>query len=884
VTTPTRAGRVFDLLPAVYRERDARPDGAPGFLQTLLTVVADQLALVDADLDQLYNDLFIETCDAWVVPYIGDLVAVTPGAPTDDSVLTRAAVANAIALRRRKGTAAVLEQLARDYTGWPAVAVEMFERTAIAQHLQHVVRTRGRTVSVRSPLPLERIGGSFDSSAHTLEVRRIGSGRGRYNVQNVAVMVWRDVALQRTWVDAKAVDGHRFRFNPLGWDQQLVTQVRPELALVHQASALNVPGPITRRMMAATPSAYYGAGLSVVVWRSADADPVGTSDVVVCDLGDTAPDDAAWSNVDRLSANQVAIDPQLGRLALGSAQATAPRVSFVITQPSPIGGGELIERPDTPVDSPVTKVRRDGVGGAATTIAGALAATGGAGTIEIGDSRTYTGDLAVSVSAAAELRVVSLVGALPVIDLATGWAVSIGERGVLTLVGLIIAGGPLIVRGRPDRIEIVDCTFVPGQRLDFGAEVVPPVGPSLVLDLDPDWQTEVVLTNCITGPLIVPADGSTLAISDSIVDGVLDGLGEAAPTGAPAEVVAAVRSVESLTGLVLPAGSTSLWLTLGTDAPRLITLAAVPADGVAAAAALDSAFAGSGARAVAIGDRVVVVGDGRPLTIAGQPGSGLADGLGLVGPAARVQTIVGAPADLAATAAGGTFAVTDRHGASFLAHLAAGAADAGTLAGLVQTAVRNADPSLASVIVGVLDDRLVVVADASAVTLAATVNDLTTAGALGLVSPRPAIAGDPAGSFGATLSLTRCTVFGAIDATAIDVVTDSIITGRLTSDRRQIGCVQYSWIAPGSSTARQHACQPATTTTPPPRFVSQRFGTPGYARLRRGGATAIIRGASDGFEMGALAGLRQTQRDDNLRRGIEEFLRFGLEAGVLDGT
>ena len=152
------------------------------------------------------------------------------------------------------------------------------------------------------------------------------------------------------------------------------------------------------------------------------------------------------------------------------------------------------------------------------------------------------------------------------------------------------------------------------------------------------------------------------------------------------------------------------------------------------------------------------------------------------------------------------------------------------------------------------------------------------------MSPRPAIAGDFSGVPGATASLTRSTVFGAVRVEAVGVISDSIITGLLVSDRRQVGCVEYSWIEPGSQTARQHQCQPATPATPAPAFVSRQFSTPGYGRLRRTGATAVIRGASDGFEMGAMARLRQTQRDDNLRRGIEEFLRFGLEAGVIDGS
>ena len=34
----------------------------------------EQLAVVADDLDQLYDDQFIETCAPWVIPYIGDLI------------------------------------------------------------------------------------------------------------------------------------------------------------------------------------------------------------------------------------------------------------------------------------------------------------------------------------------------------------------------------------------------------------------------------------------------------------------------------------------------------------------------------------------------------------------------------------------------------------------------------------------------------------------------------------------------------------------------------------------------------------------------------------------------------------------------------------------
>src|SRR5262244_3683839 len=110
---------LFNLLPALYRLRDAQlaqsHNLAQGPLQSLLMLIAEQLAAVEADLDQLYDDQFIETCAPWVIPYIGDLIGYQPVkgiAPAIDN--PRSEVANTISLRRRKGTVLVMEQMARD--------------------------------------------------------------------------------------------------------------------------------------------------------------------------------------------------------------------------------------------------------------------------------------------------------------------------------------------------------------------------------------------------------------------------------------------------------------------------------------------------------------------------------------------------------------------------------------------------------------------------------------------------------------------------------------------------------------------------------------------------------------------------------------------------
>src|SRR5688572_23012536 len=109
---------LFDLLPAVHRARD---DEQGGPLRALLDVVAETVAVLEEDLAQLYDDQFIETCADWVVPYIGDLVAYRSlHRGPRGAASPRAEVAHTIGFRRRKGAAAMLEQLARDVTDWPA--------------------------------------------------------------------------------------------------------------------------------------------------------------------------------------------------------------------------------------------------------------------------------------------------------------------------------------------------------------------------------------------------------------------------------------------------------------------------------------------------------------------------------------------------------------------------------------------------------------------------------------------------------------------------------------------------------------------------------------------------------------------------------------------
>ncbi len=107
-----RNDRLYDLLPTIYRLRDAE-QGYP--LKALLRVIAAQVNIVEDDVRQLYDNWFIETAQDWVVPYLGDLIgyqlvheAGEPGDPTSPEgaarnkiLIPRRDVANTIRYRRR---------------------------------------------------------------------------------------------------------------------------------------------------------------------------------------------------------------------------------------------------------------------------------------------------------------------------------------------------------------------------------------------------------------------------------------------------------------------------------------------------------------------------------------------------------------------------------------------------------------------------------------------------------------------------------------------------------------------------------------------------------------------------------------------------------------
>jgi hypothetical protein len=358
----TEPDALYRLLPAYIRFRDQKADGE---LRQLLSIVGDQAAAVQRDLERMYDGWFIETCDEWLIPYIGELVGLesphlTSGRPGMEreqrlrQVLSaRSAVANAIAQRRRKGTLWVLEEIARDIAHWPARAVEFYRQVVVAAHLDHLQPARTATADLRSARRLVDLDTPFDEFCHLGDVRRISHEQspGWYGIPNVGLFVWRLRPYKVTATAAycrEDVGAHCFTFSALGNDTQLFQNPSPEIERSDIARAENLPVPITRWALesnapsdggkAQADPMLYGENASLLIeaggWPKSSSTTSLTYDKVIpADLSD-------WSY--KVPKDHVAVDPVLGRIAFPPSQPPrrSVKVSYRYGFAMDVGGGE----------------------------------------------------------------------------------------------------------------------------------------------------------------------------------------------------------------------------------------------------------------------------------------------------------------------------------------------------------------------------------------------------------------------------------------------------------------------------------------------------------------------------------------------------------------
>lgn len=570
-TDNARADRLYALLPTVHRMRDA-DRGYP--LKALLQVISEQVNVVEDDIAQLYDNWFIETAQDWAVPYIGDLVGHVPlaeaGLPADTPacenprvLVPRREVANSIRNRRAKGTLALLEQLAQDVAGWPARAVEFFKLLVRHQHINHLYPERHRLVDLHEMDALDRLGGPFESVAHSADLRRIDAPRdsGLFNIASVGVYVWRLRSLPVTDTPAcciEEVGPHCFTFSVLGQDAPLFVAPQTETDPSHIAEELNLPAAIRRHAFDTDPGAFYGAGLSLSIRAEGWAGAPGSAIVPLTQI--VPADLSGWAYVPR--ANQVAVDPVLGRIAFPPSQLPRKgvRVSCRYGQPALIGGGEYQRQLLAPAGTHTLYRVGEGEDFEFHRIADALSQwqkdQPDDAVIELGSSAVFVEPLSITLADGQSLQLRAAQRTRPVLrlidwqtDLPDALTVTLGERSRITLDGLLVTGRPLRVQGRAlgdavaevcgARVVIRHCTLVPGWAIDGDCAPRRPAEPSLEIS---NLRAAVSVEHSIVGTICVSddevrRDPIELCINDSIVDATAS---DRQAIGAPGDGIAHV--------------------------------------------------------------------------------------------------------------------------------------------------------------------------------------------------------------------------------------------------------------------------------------------------------------------------------------------------------
>lgn len=565
----TAGERLYAQLPAAVRVRDAEV-GEP--LRALLALVGEQADALEADIARDYENLFIETCEDWVVPYLADLVGTVPlydaSRSQDDNTArmefddlrgprllppvgasARADVARTIAMRRRKGTVSGIADVARYASGFPVHLIEGLARTAWIQHLRHSRPDLG-TAHPATRLDSALVGTPFDTTSRFVDVRRPS---GWYHPAQVTIAVYRQRAVAHRRVAARQADHPwAFRLDPLGLDRPLFTVGARVADLPPALAAAAVPSPLLPALFEADLLAHRSAPPPLpphtVLYGKVGEQPDGQAESLGLWLGDSfvkadpadaddpapAPPGLPARIVSRRldpwpaaqpSGDVVAVDVRNGRVALGDGLKAAGtlRASFFHGASGLVGGGDYDRASwsvvtGTPTTGTPTTVAAHGAD--YPTLLAALTAWA-SGTdphtvIRVLDSETY--DLPVSVDVTGRSLVIEAANEeWPILrPEAPNGEVTVTGPGALTLSGVALDGR--IATGQDvARLRLLHCTLPPGGRRDPTGALVAD-GPSVTVD-GPSVRLRVQIAFSVLGKILLKTPADEVLLLDSVVAG-----------------------------------------------------------------------------------------------------------------------------------------------------------------------------------------------------------------------------------------------------------------------------------------------------------------------------------------------------------------------------
>jgi hypothetical protein len=831
------ADKLWALLPAVYRTVDTDVFNSNGPLRELVNRVGAQAATLRRSIDRLWEDQSIESCDDWVIAYFADLLQ-TKLVASLDARGQRLDVAKTIYYRRRKGTVAVLEEIATDITGWDARVVEFFRRLGRTRHnfdpalvdpaassaddltLQLAEGLTGQWThtmiggwadlrnaygasQAQSPFSIAktiRPPSAFDEYFHTADFR---AGRGRsgwYNIHKLGVFVWRLISFA-TGQTTPVQSGNCFTFDPTGRRIPLfAASSRPLGDTWVSPQEWQLATPISTPLLAAAlanpaTQPVYAEFAPDGVTLEQNSFGVYTQPGSFYELVDVSQITAFPEAMN--TSHQIMVMPEAGQFAVLHPPPKDPiTVTYHYGFSAPMGAGpydrRVLGQADNPTPSPMVNVTGGG------NALAALLTLPPTGTVSINDSLTYNSSL--PVTNIEQFTVMAQNQNRPLIRMAPGavWIVNGIDQAALVLEGLWVSGGDIVLRGSFASVTLTCCTLDPGnaaideslsvfsQSID-GRELVP-----TRLWIEGEIE-QLTIDRCILGPVRTRDGGEveTLNAGNSILQSI--------PTSASGLLNTADLKDASFLAARLQNPhdplSLSLYAQLSPATQQSLSTYATPA----------------------------------------MPSQQLSQAL-----VADVNQILSGPSlyDPALFA---------------LVNLSP------------QTELLLAQHPTGAALVHL--NRLLL-QDAYPLALA----DLILAFSTGSVD------------------LSRCTLLGPAYVHQLEA-SECILDGEVVVENYQQGCVRYSACSIGSILPRQY--ESVQIEPGAPLFTSQQFGQPGYAQLLdsadneivSGATGATVRaGAQDGSEMGAFASEKNLIKENAILFKYQEYMPLGLSPVIIHVT
>ena len=832
------ADRIWHLIPGVYRARDSEDPATNGPLRELVDRIAVQVAVVRRSIDRLWADQSIETSDDWVVPYIGDLLG-TKLVSGLDARGRRLDVAKTIPYRRRKGTVAVLEEIARDITGWDVHVVEAFRRLSRTRHsldppvgpgpfaaamptpcptpvvpagtpdVQELLKHEGllgeRTETAAGGFAdLRSVHGAlladspFDEYFHTADLRRGEGWSGRYGIAKLLVFCWRLESFTVVGARPVAVDAcpGDWVFDPTGRHVPLFLPPLPPEPddYVDQwvpSQEWEVPGPLTQSVL----DAIHGVPTTLPHHAPMPAETQSLA-LYAADAGVSAEpvEITAW--------------PEAGQFSVAGPYHGSPlSVTYAYGFPAAIGAGPYDR---TLFDDPPQTVPPETTVTGGTNLDSTLFASGGAGTVTIGDSLTYdaVADVGSTAAPIGSLLVRAGDGMRPLLrlpataagDPPAAWVFTGGDGANLVLDGLFVSGGDIVLRGAFASVRITGCTTDPGTLNADGDDFATSVDgraltPTCIwVEGDPDADPagpgaieSLVIDHSVVGPIRTRGGGAveSIAISDSIVQGIEPGGGGGLVVYDPELLVRSLAATDPVS-------------------ERVFGLLSATAQGVV------TSYSGGTLAASSLGKLASSL-------RAATTGPGLYDPI--------VFADVPFPPDVALLAS------------------------------------EQPPSDVAALELGALEAAFPVALAAAALAVSA-----------------------------GAVELERVTVMGDVYVHRL-AASDSILAGFGVVDDTQDGCVRFSAVESGSRFPRRYLS--ATTFPGAALFTSSSFGEPAYGQLLATAdraiasappAVTVTAGAESGSEMGAFSGALAPIKERGLLLKYAEYMPLGLTPVIVHVT